>query len=142
MIEQTFTKLLTANDSGESGGHQAGIHIPKGEKDLIAFLPQLDLGVKNPDAWINCTDENGREWAFRYICYNNKLHDLGGTRYEYRITHMTKYFRVAGARAGDEFRISGETNQPEYQISVVPADAQDQTLQTGRIKLTGWRRVH
>ena len=142
MTEQTFTKLLTANDSGESGGHQAGIHIPKGEKDLIAFLPRLDSRVKNPDAWINCTDETGREWAFRYIYYNNKFHDPGGTRDEYRITHMTKYFRAVGAREDDEFRISGEAGRPEYQISVVRTDAQNQTPGTGRIKLTGWRRVH
>lgn len=142
MTEQTFIKILTANDSGESGGHQAGIHVPKGEKDLIAFLPPLNSGAKNPDAWINCTDETGKEWAFRYIYYNNKFHDLRGTRDEYRITHMTKYFRVVGAREGDEFRITGEAGRPDYQISVVRAEAQDRTTGTERIRLTGWRRVH
>jgi hypothetical protein len=142
MTEKEFTKRLTANDTGESGAHQAGIHVPKGEKELIAFLPHLDTSIKNPDTWLSCIDPDGREWAFRYIFYNNKLHDPGGTRDEYRITHMTKFFRVFGALEGDSFRISGKEGTSEYQIRVERADAQDPLLVEGKIKLTGWRRVH
>lgn len=142
MNNKTFTKPLTANDTGESGAHQAGIHIPKGEKELIAFLPELNPVQKNPDAWISCRDEFGKDWDFRYIYYNNKLHDAGGTRNEYRLTHMTKYFREASAKEGDEFEISGVTGCSKYEIRIVKSRAQEELVQTGPIRLKGWRRVH
>lgn len=142
MTKKTFTKRLTANDTGESGAHQGGIHVPKGEKELIAFLPNLDASIKNPDAWLSCLDAEGQEWSFRYVFYNNKLHDPGGTRDEYRITHMTKFFRIFGALEGDSFQISGTEGTSGYQINIIRADVQDQPLVEGKIKLTGWRRVH
>jgi len=142
MNKKTFTKPLTANDTGESGAHQAGIHIPKGENELIAFLPELDASQKNPDAWISCRDELGKDWAFRYIYYNNKFHDAEGTRDEYRLTHMTKYFREAGAKEGDEFEITGVAGCSEYQIRVVKCQLHGVPVQAGPIRLKGWRRVH
>lgn len=142
MTEKTFTKQLTANDTGESGAHQAGIHVPKGEKELIAFLPKLDATVKNPDAWLTCIDEDGREWSFRYVFYNNKLHDPKGTRDEYRITHMTKYFRSCGAAEGDTFCISAEDESTSYKIRVTRPALEDQRNSSGQIKLVGWRRLH
>lgn len=142
MAETAFSKRLTANDTGESGGHQAGIHVPKGEKELIAFLPKLDASIKNPDAWLTCTDAEGREWSFRYVFYNNKMHDPGGTRDEYRITHMTKYFRAFGAVEGDFFKISSNRHNSGYTISVVPSATDHQVGEVGQIKLAGWKRVH
>ncbi|WP_460385259.1 hypothetical protein [Pseudomonas amygdali] len=38
--------------------------------------------------------------------YNNKLHDESGTRNEYHITYMTKYFREIGAQEGEALEIS------------------------------------
>lgn len=142
MTEKTFTKQLTANDTGESGAHQAGIHVPKGEKELIAFLPKLDPSVKNPDAWLSCVDVDGGEWSFRYVFYNNKFHDPKGTRDEYRITHMTKFFKAFGAAEGDSFRISSQAEDLRYKIEVVSSTLEDETDQFGKIKLTGWKRLH
>jgi hypothetical protein len=141
MASLTFKKVLTANDTGESGGHQAGIHIPKGDTGLLAFLPRLDSGVKNPDAWIQCVDQAGEIWKFRYIHYNNKLHDLNGTRNEYRITNMTKYFRSVGAREGDDFLISSSTAGSTYNISLIPVNRENSWIKEP-IKLKGWSRVH
>ena len=56
MTEQIFEKELTANDVGEAGGHQAGMHIPKSQKELIKFLPKLGTSLKNPDMWLSCSD--------------------------------------------------------------------------------------
>lgn len=142
MTEKTFTKQLTANDTGESGSHQAGIHVPKGEKELIAFLPSLDASIKNPDTWLSCFDIDGREWSFRYVFYNNKLHDPGGTRDEYRITHMTKFFKAFGASEGDSFMITGREGAPEYRISIIPDTSSNQYPEQGQIKLAGWKRIH
>lgn len=144
MSIQAYEKTLTANDTGETGGHQAGIHIPKSQSELLALLPLLDSTRKNPDAWLEMTDETGIIWRFRYIHYNNKFHDESGTRDEYRITHMTKFFRAVGAVEGDIMVISGSPGSHNYTISVRKTD-QDKVSQSDegvRIRLTGWRRVH
>lgn len=143
MTIQTFEKILKANDTGETGGHQAGIHIPKGQTELIAFLPRLKTCVKNPDSWLICTDEFGAEWEFRYVYYNNKHHDQGGTRDEYRITHMTKYFREHGAKQGDVLRLSGEPRTGKIKLEIIKAQAGAHAhASPPRIRLAGWRRVH
>jgi len=138
-----FRKRLSANDVGTTGGHQGGILIPKGEKELLAMLPTLDPNVKNPDAWLECTDDAGHSLRFRFVYYNNKLHDDGGTRNEYRITHMTGWFRDVGAKEGDEFEISHEAGADVYSIGVKPKEISDNDTDQGvRIRLTGWRRIH
>lgn len=146
MTEKTFCKTLSANDVGATGGHQGGILIPKSDTELLAFLPHLDPSVKNPDAWIECEDEGGTRRRFRFVYYNNRLHDTHGTRNEYRITYMTSYFREMGARKGDAFAISRGDGEPNYSIRVSrpPEESSDQkNEQVFRIKISsGWRRVH
>jgi len=143
MSEQIFEKTLTANDTGESGAHQAGIHIPKSQRDLLKLLPPLDPSGKNPDTWLSCTDETGEEWQFRFIHYNNRLHDEGGTRDEYRVTHMTSFLRAAGARSGDILVIAGEPRTGHLRIRVRPQSAEAGAAGApARIRLQGWRRVH
>ncbi|WP_081054709.1 EcoRII N-terminal effector-binding domain-containing protein [Burkholderia vietnamiensis] len=120
MTIRTFCKTLSANDVGATGAHQAGILVPKSEQELLDFLPQLDSAIKNPDAWIECVDEAGGHHRFRFVYYNNRLHDAQGTRNEYRITYMTRYFKAAGASEGDTFEISGSDGKGPYKIRVVP----------------------
>ncbi len=94
------TKLLSPNDVGLTGTHQAGILVPK-DPNILSFFPVLDRTVKNPRQTLSFLDEDGLTiWDFQYIYYNNKL--FGGTRNEYRLTGMTKYLRAKAARAGDE----------------------------------------
>ncbi|MCQ1987532.1 EcoRII N-terminal effector-binding domain-containing protein [Arthrobacter sp. zg-Y844] len=93
-------KLLTANDVGLTGSHQAGIAIPK-NPDIRAFFPPLDAADYNPDFWMTvATPETGEQWQLRFIYYNNKTHGQG-TRNEYRLTHTTPMLRALGASAGD-----------------------------------------
>jgi hypothetical protein len=146
MTNRTFSKRLTANDVGSTGGHQGGILVPRTEGELLAFLPPLDPNVKNPDAWIECEDETGTVRKFRFVYYNNKFHDDGGTRNEYRITCMTKYFREVGAREGEQLEISRHGTSSIYNIRMVRTIVHhgNQEESDGfRIKITsGWRRVH
>ena len=143
MSSEKFRKRLSANDVGTTGGHQGGVLIPKGEKELLAMLPTLDQDVKNPDSWIECIDETGHTLKFRFVYYNNRLHDPGGTRNEYRITHMTSWFRDVGAQEGDEFEISRASSGNQYSIGIRPKDTEEPDPDQGvRIRLTAWRRVH
>ncbi len=144
-LRQAFQKTLSANDVGSTKAHQAGIHIPKTEKALLDFLPPLDPKQRNPDAWIECMDEDGRIHRFRYVYYNNKLHDEGGTRNEYRITHMTGYLRQIGAKEGEVLEISRAPMDNLYTLRIVepPKTKQQKSAsQYGPIKLVGWNRVH
>lgn len=98
-MERQIAKLLSANDTGETGGHQAGILIPR-EGKLLAFFPHLDPTSLNPRCHIPFLDDDGTFWEFAFIYYNNSF--FGGTRNEYRLTRMTKFIRQAGLVQGDE----------------------------------------
>lgn len=95
---QTIEKVLSANDTGETGGHQAGILVPKDAR-ILGIFPLLDPSIKNPRAVVDVRDDTGREWTFKFIYYNNRF--FGGTRNEYRLTGMTSFLREFNLRAGD-----------------------------------------
>lgn len=99
MKPEAIEKILSANDTGETGGHQAGILIPK-DKHILSFFPALDSSIKNPRKPLDFIDETGKEWTFSFIYYNGKF--FGGTRNEYRITGMTKFIREFNLKTGDK----------------------------------------
>lgn len=146
MTTQTFIKTLSANDVGTTGGHMGGILVPKGDGELLAFLPPLDPNVLNPSAWIECDTPDGAVLRLRFIYYNNRFHTLRGTRNEYRITWLTKFLRNADAREGDAFEISRTEGLDRYRIRVIPVSRAEPVEDDDgpvRIRLTtGWRRVH
>lgn len=94
-----IVKVLSANDTGATGGHQAGLLIPR-KDELLSFFPKLDGSQLNPRAHLQFEDDVGTYWEFAFIYYNNKL--FGGTRNEYRLTRMTKYIRQTSLSPGDE----------------------------------------
>jgi hypothetical protein len=147
MTTKTFIKTLSANDVGTTGGHMGGILVPRGDGQLLAFLPPLDAGIMNPSAWIDCDTPDGQVLRLRFVYYNNRLHAPNGTRNEYRITYLTKFLRDANAKEGDAFEITKKDGQDRYRIRVISlAPATEQPIDEDgpvRIKLTtGWRRVH
>lgn len=145
MTKKTFSKVLSANDVGATGGHQGGILVPKSETELLEFLPYLDPSIKNPDAWIECVDENREVRRFRFVYYNNRLHDVGGTRNEYRITYMTQYLKSVHAREGDTLEISKGPQDHRYVMRVIRQQENMTPAYQGvlRIKISsGWSRVH
>lgn len=141
-----FLKTLSANDVGSTGAHMGGILIPKGDGELLAFLPHLDPKEYNPNEWILCVTPDGREFRLRYVYYNNRLHKPTGTRNEYRLTHLTKYLRSEGAKEGDMFEISKKDGAIQYLVNIVPAKKDsDDPVDDGPVRIrisTGWRRVH
>ena len=143
MIELSFAKILSPNDVGETNSHQAGICIPKSDSELLEFFPKLDPRIKNDDTWIVCVDEDSNDWHFRYVYYNNKFHDPKGTRNEFRLTHMTKYFNSAGAKSGDKLILS-KKEKGIYGIRLTPntRDNWSKNHSPNKVKLTGWTRLH
>jgi hypothetical protein len=145
MKKTSFIKTLSANDVGATGAHQAGILVPKTEQELLAFLPTLESSIKNPDTWIKCIDEEGEERKFRYVYYNNRLHDENGTRNEYRLTHMTKYLKEMRAAEGDGLEFSLKDGSAAYSIRLLKGESTEvkPSDEPIRIKITaGWRRAH
>ncbi|MDD3847560.1 MAG: EcoRII N-terminal effector-binding domain-containing protein [Syntrophorhabdaceae bacterium] len=98
MKTQVVEKVLSANDTGETGGHQSGILVPK-DPIILGFFPSLNTSVKNPRAVLKVLDQAGRQWSFNFIYYNNRF--FGGTRNEFRLTGMTDFFREFNLKAGD-----------------------------------------
>ena len=39
--KRSISKILSANDTGETGGHQAGILVPK-QEEILSFFPPLE----------------------------------------------------------------------------------------------------
>jgi hypothetical protein len=94
-----ITKTLSANDVGETGGHQAGILVPK-DRAVLSFFPTLNPREKNPRVTLAFREPDGiTRWDFNFIYYNNRF--FGGTRNEYRLTCMTKFLRARNAAVGD-----------------------------------------
>lgn len=147
MTAKTFIKTLSANDVGTTGGHMGGILVPKGDGELLAFLPRLDPSVLNPSAWIDCETPDGGTLRLRFVYYNNRMHAPNGTRNEYRITYLTKFLRDANAKEGDAFEIAQDEGAENYRIRVIAtetvAEVDEEDDGPVRITLTsGWRRVH
>lgn len=97
---KAIKKVLSLNDTGETGGHQAGILVPK-NSDVLSFFPDLGNSEKNPRCTMHFTDDAGEIWKLNFIYYNNRFFDPKGTRNEYRLTGMTAYFRENSLHAGD-----------------------------------------
>ena len=100
--EQLF-KILSRNDTGETGGHQSGISIPKSVATSEVF-PKMTRMFLNPRREISFTDEGGKEWILQYIYYNDKYHGkpAGKCHDEYRLTCTNAYIREHNIKAGDQ----------------------------------------
>ena len=103
MKPSQISKILSNNDIGETGSHQAGICIPK-KNDILSFFPELDKQIKNPREAMVFIDKSGGRWEFNFIYYNNKF--FGGTRNEYRLTGMIPFIRENKLKAGDTVVLS------------------------------------
>ena len=82
--KKSFCKFLSANDTGKTGGHQAGIYIAKPAVPII--FDQLFEKGQNHDRWVNIEWQDGKTTETRFIYYGQ------GTRNEYRITNFGRDF--------------------------------------------------
>jgi hypothetical protein len=115
-----LSKVLSANDVGQTGGHQDGVHVPK-DRDALAFFPHLDVSEFNPRIPMRFVDLDTSEVLdLNFIYYNGRL--LGkSSRNEHRLTPLLKYFKRHGAVAGDIVEFSRSTSN-EYFIRLFKAE--------------------
>lgn len=142
----SYAKVLTKNDTGETGGHQGGILVPKSNRDLISFFPELSLDDFNPEEWLLCTDPDGEVWEMRYVYYNGKsFTPPKSTRNEYRITYMTKFFAKWNATAEDSVCFTATGKENSYKISIekklAQSDANVVCSNPKPVVLRGWTHV-
>jgi hypothetical protein len=105
-------KVLSANDLGLTGSHQAGIHVPR-SLARSGYLPELDERAVNPREELTLRTQD-MVATCHFIFYNNRLR--GGTRYEYRITRLAKLLHVLGAKVGDALLLERE-DYATYSVS-------------------------
>ena len=84
--EETFMKIVSANDAGETGGHQGGIYIPK--NSISIFFDEPGVKGENKETFININWFDGEVSRSRVIYYGK------GTRNEYRITRLKKKLKL------------------------------------------------
>ena len=82
--QKVFCTFLSANDTGRTGGHQAGIYISKPSVPILFDEP----GKKgqNKEKWVKVKWHNDFETDTRFIYYGQS------TRNEYRITNFGRGF--------------------------------------------------
>lgn len=84
--EETFIKIVSANDAGDTGGHQGGIYIPK--NSISIFFHEPGVKGENKERFININWYDGLVTKSRVIYYGK------GTRNEYRITRLDKKLKL------------------------------------------------
>lgn len=127
-ITASVSKVLTPNDVGTTGSHQAGIAVPRQDATL-AFFPSLDTTQYNPRQSLLFRETDGLdEWPLNFIYYNGKL--LGrSTRNEYRLTGLTPYFKKHQALVGDTLHL-GRTLTGRWTIEIEHSNGQSMLNET------------
>ena len=136
MIRQV-KKQLSTNDLGLTGGHQAGIVVPRKIVNLN-FFPHLDTEILNPRETIQ-VEIKGQIFNLNYIYYNSKL--LGvGTRNEYRLTCLSKIYRELGCEVGDFLIFKYDEFEKKYTMELEKNDLEsiDVNLNKPLIIRAGW----
>lgn len=101
--EIAFTKYVTANDTGSTGGHQAGFHIHKNAWSL--FFDKPGEKGQNLDKYITIKWQDDFETESRFIYYGV------GTRNEYRLTRFGRGFPfLQDENIGDLLILSKKSN--------------------------------
>lgn len=104
-----FAKILSANDLGLTGSHQAGITVPK-RSPLADLIPVEVHPTENPRLELHPVCSNlSRTVTLTLIYYNNVLR--GGTRNEFRLTGISWLRNDLGAQVGDVLEFYLEANE-------------------------------
>lgn len=110
----SFCKFLSANDTGLTGGHQAGIYISKPAVPIL-FEKRFEKGV-NQEKWVKISWQDGRTTDTRFIYYGK------GTRNEYRITNFGRGFEFLNHEYTGALFVLVKDTEEDYQGYVLNSD--------------------
>lgn len=110
-FKEQLCKVLSRNDTGETGGHQSGISIPKAVASSSIF-PKMSKDILNQRRDITFVDEGGKEWNLQYIYYNDKYHGkpAGKCHDEFRLTYTNAYIKEHNIKSGDQIWFAIDEN--------------------------------
>lgn len=109
-----FSKFITANDTGATGGHQAGFHISKTSWNL--FFDTRGIKGENKDVFIKIRWQNEFETDSRFIYYGV------GTRNEYRLTRFGRGFPFLREDNVGDLLVISKKDKDYYEAFVLSAD--------------------
>lgn len=120
---KSFCKFLSANDTGLTGGHQAGIYISKPAIPIMFDKPGIKGENKDKTAKICWHDGSVTESHFKY--YGQ------GTRNEYRITTFGRGFPYLDTEYTGALFILTQSSPEDYSAFVLNTDDEiNQFLET------------
>lgn len=109
-----FSKFITANDTGATGGHQTGFHIGKSSWSLFFDTPG-EKGT-NKEALIKIKWQNEFETDSRFVYYGKK------TRNEYRLTRFGQGFPFLKEDNVGDLLVISKRDKDYYDAFVLSAD--------------------
>jgi len=108
-------KTLSENDLGVNKSHQSGFLVPHSLIE-IGLFEALSKSELNPRMQLHFTDIiQGVVDRPILIYYNNRF--FGGTRNEYRITGISRFFKDNGLKPGDAILITRKSEK-EFEIGI------------------------
>lgn len=110
----SFTKFITANDTGTTGAHQSGFHLHKNSWPL--FFSTAGIKGVNKDSFVKIKWQNDFETDSRFIYYGI------GTRNEYRLTRFGKGFPFLNDNNVGNLLIISKKEDKYYQAFVLSSD--------------------
>ena len=112
--QRAYCKFLAANDTGLTGGHQAGIYISKPSIPILFDEP----GIKgtNKEKWVKVKWQDGIETDTRFIYYGK------GTRNEYRITNFGRGFPFLRPEYTGALFVFAKCDAEDYQAFVLNSE--------------------
>lgn len=120
---RAYCKFLSANDTGLTGGHQAGIYISKPAVPILFDEPG-ERG-SNKEKWVKIRWQDDWETDTRFIYYGQ------GTRNEYRITNFGRGFPFLRPEYTGALFILAQNTPDDYQGYILNTDAEiDRFLDT------------
>ena len=114
LSEVAFTKFITANDTGATGGHQAGFHIHKNAWKL--FFDQEGTKGENKEKFVTIKWQDSFETDSRFIYYGV------GTRNEYRLTRFGRKFPFLSDDNVGDLLVLSKLSDSYYEAFVLQKD--------------------
>jgi type II restriction enzyme len=109
-----FSKFITANDTGATGGHQAGFHIHKNSWPLI--FESEGIKGQNKDKTISI------KWQDDFVTESRFIYYGVGTRNEYRLTRFGRGFPYLQDKNIGDLLIVVKKSADYYEAFVLQSD--------------------